>query len=196
MANIKMIDDEYYSDETFWQMDLAGQLLRGKRFDNCKFIKCDFTKTDLTGSEFSDCLFGQSNLSLTKFLQTRLSNVLFENSKLVGVDFTKCTVHFFELAFRKCLMDTCNFSALPMTGTLFETSTIRACVFGETNLSKATFTDCDLDRTVFHATGLQGADFSFATNYQIDPTSCDIKGAQFSLPEAISLLQAFDITLC
>jgi hypothetical protein len=44
-------------------------------------------------------------------------------------------------------------------------------------------------------TNLSGADFSHATNDAIDPTANRLKKTAFTLPEALSLLEAFDIVL-
>jgi len=93
------------------------------------------------------------------------------------------------------LIETCGFSGLPMSVTVFEECVIRECGFGEANLSKAVFDDCDLEGTLFHGAKLDGANFSRARNYTINPASNSIKGAKFSLPEAVSLLGGFDIEL-
>jgi uncharacterized protein YjbI with pentapeptide repeats len=67
--------------------------------------------------------------------------------------------------------------------------------FSGATLEGAAFVDSDLSGARFVRTRLSGADFRSARNYRIDPTANRLAGARFSLPEAISLLGAFDIVL-
>jgi len=62
-------------------------------------------------------------------------------------------------------------------------------------LIDANFDEVDLTGTIFHNSDLSKADFSNASNYDIDPKTNKIKKAKFSLPEALQLLRGFDITI-
>jgi fluoroquinolone resistance protein len=186
--------DEFDS-EVFGGLELSGVDLRNRVFDNCTFVRSNFLKCDFTGSIFTDCSFKQCELSLCKFVSVGLRGVLFEHSKLVGIDFTKCTTQFLEIAFRKTMIDTCNFSVLPLSGVVFDQGVLRESVFVETNLRKAEFLDIDLAGTSFHNSDLEEADFSSARNYSINLLANKIRNARFSLPEAVSLLRAFEIKL-
>jgi uncharacterized protein YjbI with pentapeptide repeats len=187
--------EEEYHRKTFEKLSLAEESARGIVFDRCVFRGCEFSSCDFSGSEFSECRFEQCVLSLTKFLNCALKSVTFRNSKLVGIDLTKCSGKFLRLEFFDSLIELCNFSTLPMMRTLFETCTIRDCTFGGTDLTKALFMRCDLAGTIFHGTKLLGTDFTTSRNYAINPVGNAIKGARFALPEAVSLLRAFDIKL-
>ena len=190
-----VFDAAEYNGQTFEKLVLDRELLRDKDFQNCRFLKCDLRNCDLAGSEFSDCIFEHCVLSLSKFAQCRLKGVRFSGSKLLGLDLSKCAARFLELGFKDCLIDACNFSALPLSKTRFEDCAIRGCVFGETDLTKAVFADCDLEGSVFHGAKLRDADFTSARNYFLDPKTNDVAGARFSLPEAVSLLAAFNIKI-
>jgi len=159
------------------------------------FKKCDFLDCDLGGTDFLECVFEDCNLRLSTFVGSSFKDVKFLNSKLVGIDFTRCNTGFLEFSFSRCSIDACNFSSLPMTKTVFEKCFISECIFGGTDLRKAEFTDCDLKGTLFHEAKMAEVDFSSAKNYSINPITNNIKGAKFSLPEAVSLLQAFGIKL-
>jgi fluoroquinolone resistance protein len=187
--------ESQFSDQNFKSLELTHEAIRAKDFDRCKFVGCHFLSCDLTGTNFTDCTFEHCSLSLTKLPNCSLRAITFKDSKLVGIDFTKCSTNFFELLFSNTLLDNCNFSTLPMQNTPFNNCTLRECIFSETNLAKATFANCDFERSVFHDTNLQKTDFSSAKNYTISPLSNSIKGAAFSLPEAIQLLSAFEIEL-
>jgi len=169
--------------------------LKDKIFEKCKFISCTFLDCDLSGAEFSDCSFENCSVGPVKVLDASFRNVIFKNSKLVGVDFSKCSSGFFELHFFKSLLDTCNFSMTKMTVSTLSEIIIRDCTFFETDLQKVDFQNCDLAGSSFHLARLEKADFRSAKNYSINPATNKIKGARFSLPEAISLLSGFDIEL-
>jgi uncharacterized protein YjbI with pentapeptide repeats len=67
--------------------------------------------------------------------------------------------------------------------------------FREVDLSGVDFTGTDLADSLFADTNLTEADLSKARNYTIEPVKNILKGAKFSLPEAMSLLFNLDIVL-
>ena len=82
-----------------------------------------------------------------------------------------------------------------MKKTSFGKSLLKGCDFKETELGEGDFRGCDLEGTLFHGCDLSRADFRDAVNYSIDPQSNRIAKGKFSIPEALSLLKGFDITL-
>jgi len=77
---------------------------------------------------------------------------------------------------------------------------IEYCVAHEVDLAEADLADGDFRGTdflnsKFLHTNLTKANFTDARNYTINPISTTVKKAKFSLPEAISLLRAFDIVI-
>ena len=67
--------------------------------------------------------------------------------------------------------------------------------FTGTNLTRANLGKTDFLGSRFADTDLRYADLSKAVNYAIDPTTNRLKKTVFSMPEAVSLLSAFDIIL-
>ena len=67
--------------------------------------------------------------------------------------------------------------------------------FRQADLSTADFSGTDLSESMFGDTDLSGANMNKARNYQIDASQNVLKGARFSLPEAMSLLYSLDIIL-
>ncbi len=61
------------------------------------------------------------------------------------------------------------------------------------SLPGSDFSGTDLAGSLFNATDLSGADLSAARNYAISPAANRLKGAKFSLPEAMALLYCLDI---
>lgn len=77
---------------------------------------------------------------------------------------------------------------------------IEACIahdvdFREADLKRANFKLTDFESSQFVHTKLNAADFTEAFNYSIDPSQNDIRKARFSLPDAIHLLDGFDIQI-
>ena len=182
-----------YKDETFKSLDVIKDLKKSE-FDHVIFQTCHFIQSDWQDTYFSDCKFKNCNLSLVNLKAARLQNVIFEECKIVGLDFYKCgkTLH---LSFNKSILQTCNFTDLKLKGTSFAGAKLREVYFTSTDLSEANFTDSDLSGTTFHQCNLSKADFRNAINYMIDLQTNTIKKAKFSLPEAVNLLRFFDIDL-
>lgn len=125
----------------------------------------------------------------------RLQEVCFKECKIVGADFFKCEKNFFSIKATDSFLQYCNFSNLSLKQASFENSALKECHFTDTILTEANFKDSDLSGTVFHNSNLCKANFQGARNYDIDLTANKVKKAKFSLPEALSLLKAFDIEI-
>lgn len=175
--------------------NFSKKSLENRVFNSCSFISCDFSESILCNVKFCACVFTNCNLSLPKLDGCRFQDVQFIDCKIVGAEFFKCEKTFFSASFKNCLLHYCNFSDLNMKGTHFNGSKILEAHFTSTILNGADFTDTDLTGTLFHNCDLCKADFSSARRYNIDPQTNKIKKAKFSLPEAVGLLQGFDITI-
>ena len=78
-----------------------------------------------------------------------------------------------------------DFSGADLTGSYFD-----GC-----HLQKASFAGCKLQGTSFLQNNLTGADFRGATEYLFSLEGNQVKGAHFSLPEAVNLLSALGIVI-
>jgi uncharacterized protein YjbI with pentapeptide repeats len=125
----------------------------------------------------------------------RFQDIQFLECKIVGAEFFKCEKTFFSAQFSRSMLHYCNFSDLNLKGIRFSECKLKDCYFTQTCLIEARFADVDLSGTVFHNSDLSKADFSSASNYDIDPRTNKIKKAKFSLPEAVGLLRGFDINI-
>lgn len=67
--------------------------------------------------------------------------------------------------------------------------------FREANCMEGNFSHTDFTGSLFNHTNLHKADFSEASNYDINVLLNEVKKAKFSLPEAVNLLKGFDIEL-
>lgn len=188
--NRKQIEEETIQGEFFSKKDLGN-----RSFIDCTFHHCDFSEAILKNAQVSSCTFSHCNFSLVKLDNCRLQDVLFLDCKIIGTEFFKCNKTFFSANFKNCLLQYCNFSDLNMKNTSFKGSKLKDSHFTGTILKDVDFSGVDLSGTIFHNCDLCRADFSSSTQYEIDPRTNKITKAKFSLPEAVRLLQVFDITL-
>jgi uncharacterized protein YjbI with pentapeptide repeats len=92
-------------------------------------------------------------------------------------------------------MNDSNFFSLDLRGIEIVSCEVHNVDFEKTNLSKAVLNSSDFSNSSFNKTNLTYADFTDATNYRVDPNNSNIKGAKFSLPEVLSLLDQWGITI-
>jgi len=166
-----------------------------KKIDQEVFTKINFSGNSFLNTRFTDCSFNGCNLSLVDLSGTRFQDVTFINCKLQGANFSKCNQFIMSFSFEKCLITDCIFSDIQLKGFNFIECNIRDCDFVGSNLVKANFSNSNLDGSNFQDADLSLASFENAYNYRINPNQTKIKGAVFSMPEVVSLLENFDIKI-
>jgi fluoroquinolone resistance protein len=189
----------YHADQAFKEVRLEHDQLVSSEFYDCAFVRCSFVETVFRNCRFVNCAFQRCDLSLVQVAGSTFSATRFEDSKVIGVDWTQAEwptaglgdpVGFFRSAISHS-----TFIGLRLKGIQ-----IRDCVavdvdFRETDLSQADFAGTDLSQSLFSDTDLTEADLSRARNYRIDPGRNVLSQARFSLPEAMALLHSMDIVL-
>jgi uncharacterized protein YjbI with pentapeptide repeats len=185
---------EEYEDREFVGQDLSEEKIRDISFFNCTFERCSFQYADISHSSFDNCEFKHCNVSLTKFEGTHVFDVKFIGCKLMGINWGSVR-GLFKADFTDCILDNAVFPDVNLKYFIFKGCSFDGASFVDTNLTHAVFDDCNLGGCLFDTTILTQADFSTAYGYAIDVSKNTIKQAKFSLPEAISLLQNFEIEL-
>jgi fluoroquinolone resistance protein len=161
-------------------------------FSRCTFESCQFSHCKLT--DIRECTF--KNCSFTHIdWQGRVSDVIFDECKIVGAAFYKCEQRFFSPQFKNSILLACNFSDMKLKRLSFAKCKVKECYFNQTQAQEANFKEADLEGTLFHHADLSRADFRGAINYSINPQNNVLKGALFSTPEALSLLSFFHIKI-
>ena len=87
------------------------------------------------------------------------------------------------------------FSGMALKQFDFSKCTFGDCVFDDCKLAGADFRSVALSSTAFSRCDLQKADFREATGYRIDPSDNQMKGARFSFPDVIALLNGFGLVI-
>ena len=188
-----------YEDRNFERLRLDHAQIDSASFLDCQFTGCSLVEAVLSACRFQRCSFVDCDLSLVEISGSQFASVVFEASKLVGVDWTRAhrPEHTLGKPFKfiDCMLNHGTFIGLDLQGVEITDSLVHEVDFRETNLSEAVFSGTDLQGSLFLDTDLRTADLGSARNYQINPAINKLGGARFSLPEAISLLYALDIEL-
>ncbi len=153
-----------------WNQDiLPTEQFAGQEFFACTFSSLPLIETDFLGTHFSECSF--------------------------GVPIYLCERRFFTPQFQSCVLIGCNFSHLSMRGISFCKSKVHECSFLEADLTGANLQETDFAGSLFHHTNLAKADFKGARSYAINPQVNVVKKACFSLPDALCLLESFEVDI-
>ncbi len=191
-------ESEYWT-EVIKGSDFSGMVISSKEFDGCTFEKCDFSEATFERCSFVDCEFTNCNLSLVRIEYSKFSDVSFRESKLIGINWTKVAwpslIFSSTIKFYKSILNDCSFYGLSMKDLVMEECKAHNVDFREGDFSNSNFTYTDLSGCFFYNTNLSGANFTEATDYDIDVYQNTIKKAKFSRFEAVRLLGGLEVEL-
>lgn len=191
-------EQEYFGNKFENTHTDLGEILKS-RFTDCTFVRCSFGSVSLVNCRFDNCTFKECDLSLAKLFGSSFPSTVFENSKIVGINWTQCNWSSIGLShlggFFDCILSHSTFIGLDLEGIQMKNCIAYEVDFRDVNLSKANFEGTDLAGSLFVKTNLSEADLSEARNYDIDARNNIVKQAKFSLPEAIALLYSMDIII-
>ena len=192
-------DKNEYLSKSFNDLNLVSIEFCSKNFESCIFKECDFGEAIFNECSFIDCHFLKCNLSLIKIKRSKFSDVIFDECKIIGVDWTKASWPSFALCspikFHKCIVNDSSFFGLSLSEIVIEECKANYVDFRAGNFSEANFKFTDFANSLFSKTNLTGADFTEAINYHIDIYLNEIKRAKFCRSEALSLLDSLGIEL-
>jgi uncharacterized protein YjbI with pentapeptide repeats len=191
--------EKEYADRVFDGLLLKKAEILSKQFYSCVFKNCDFTGAVFRFCKFPDCRFESCNLSLVRVSGSLFGGAAFKDSKLIGVNWTEAAWPRVTVAaapqFLNCVISDSNFLGLPLAGAVIKNCLARDADFRETDLARADLAGTDFAASLFGKTNLNGADLTRARNYAIRVGDNRVKGAKFSMPEALALLYCLDIKI-
>lgn len=192
-------DQDAYIGLAFKNTELRAAEIKSKEFDNCTFTGCNFSDSAFINCKFYECKFVNCNLSMVSVVGCSFFDVAFEDSKLIGINWTKASWPRIKLSspfrFDKCILNNSSFYGLGLKEIAMIECRAKEIDLRECDCTEANFTHTDFEGSLFGKTNLTRADFSEATNYNIDLFNNAVKNAKFSLPEAISLLSCLEIEI-
>jgi fluoroquinolone resistance protein len=194
-----IISGERYTGQEFKNARLDGHQIISSEFVDCTFNQCSFVETELIKCRFVNCVFRDCDLSLVKIPETMLPSICFEDSKIIGVNWTQADWTSAALGkplhFSKSTLNHNTFIGLSLKGMQILNCNVVNVDFREADLTGSDFSGSDLTDSLFLHTKLREANLAQARNYSINPGLNDLQAAKFSMPEAIALLYNMDIEL-
>ena len=186
-------------EQCFKKIEFSKENVNSKVFIECRFIDCDFPETVFRNCKFKECEFHKCNLSLIKVIDCSFTNTFFEDSKIIGVNWTEVLWPKVKLScpirFLKCDVSLSTFIGLDLREIIIKECRAHDVDLRETDLTKAQLMGTDFTKSQFFETNLTKADLTDAKNYSIDIYHNKITKAKFTLPEALSLLYSMGIEL-
>lgn len=182
-----------YESERYEGLDRREEPAQPCEYYKCTFVRCNFEKADLSGVDLDECVFEECDLTMAKFNNSGMRDVVFRKCKLMGVDFSVCNPFRFGASFNDCVMTYSIFYKLKIPRTVFRDCRLGEAVFGEADLTSAVFDNCSLAGADFAFANLEKADMRTARHYTIDPEKTRLRKARFSYPALLGLLSKYDI---
>lgn len=185
-----LYDDEHFSD---------GKIAEGTRlveaeFSGCVFKNCKFFEATFFDCTFENCRFDNCDLASISIKHSSFQQVNFVDCKLTGIQWNEAAVPL-DVHFKKCLLNYSGFVGVDLRKSDIVECQLKEVDFTEANLSRANCNYSDFAGARFVQTNLSYTDLTAATNYAIHPDGNILKKTKFSLPEALSLLDVYDIVI-
>jgi uncharacterized protein YjbI with pentapeptide repeats len=85
------LDDnpQFFNEQNFKNVDLSKKEINAKEFDNCLFNECNFSESIFLNCKFYECKFINCNLSMIKIKGCSFFDVVFEDTKAIGINWTQ-----------------------------------------------------------------------------------------------------------
>ena len=139
-------ENEYWSKK-FQGLDFSGKEIASKEFDGCTFEQCDFSEATFKRCNFVDCEFSKCNLSVADMGYSIFSDVVFHESKLIGINWTKVNwprlLLSAPLKFYKSILNDCSFFGLSLRELVLEECKAHSVDFREGDFGNSNFTYTD-----------------------------------------------------
>lgn len=191
-----MKEDEtiIHDGKLFEKVEFKERAITNRKFTDCTFKNCQLNMLSFTDCYFTDCIFDGCDLSLLKVKGCFFNRVQIIRCKAIGINWFDSGSPF-SAQFIDSNISYCSFFGKAIKKAKFKNCTAKETDFSECNLTQADFGGTDLESARFSNTDISHADFKDARNYYIELLHNKVTKAKFSLPEALALLQPFDIII-
>ncbi len=132
--DVSRMDRNYIEDRLFDKTDFTVETFPGGDYENCQFSHCNFSNADLSGIHFIECKFTSCNLGRAKLAKTTFRDVMFSDSKLLGLHFEDCNEFMLSMEFDHCILDYSSFDGLKLQHIKFSNCHLHESGFSETDL--------------------------------------------------------------
>jgi uncharacterized protein YjbI with pentapeptide repeats len=184
-----------FEEETFVGGSFPGLDLRRKRFARCRFEAVGMDQALLQEAVLDECTFVRCDLSMASVAECSFRDVRFENTKLMGVNWTVARDLLFDVSFAECVLSYGVFADRKMRKTDLVDCTAHEVDFSGADLTEANFSGTDLRDAVFYRTKLAHANLSSALNYRISPADNRLNKTRFSMEAGLDTLRQLGIVV-
>ncbi len=187
----------YHEHETINGIKLNNTSFCNQEFVECRFENCEFENLHIKSCKFIDCIFTKCYVTNPVFDYCSMTSNDFIACRLFGVNWSNLSTGFVAPIehLEECQLKFNNFVSVNFPKFNFSGNDILESLFGDCNLSRSRFSGCHLERTEFFRCDLTGASFEDADGYAVDISNCKLKGAAFSFPEVVNLLNGLGIII-
>jgi len=183
------LSQKTHLEDLEWNDDsLAGVDLRGKSFRDCRFSNIRLPEALLHDCVFEDCIFDSCDLTMADVTGAAFRDILFQRSKLMGINWTPVRGLVFSVTFVECNLTHATFAERKMPATIIRDCRAHETTFADVDLCGAIFSGTDLYKARFMNVNLTEADLSEAENYDISPQQNRLKDTLFSKEAALALV--------
>lgn len=193
-----MSERRFFQGEVFEQYD-PGEVLANAEFEDCVFRRCRWTGVRVENCRFNACTLERCSLSGVVFSFTTMKDAWLVGCAVRGVAWGGLqgkTGVFQPIAkIENSSFRYSDFSGMALNGFDWTGAELQQCTFDETRLAGASFSGVRLGASRFTRCDLQKADFRGAEEYVIDLESNRLKGARFSFPDVVRLLDGTGIVI-
>ena len=187
----------FAQEKTFTGLHCSGETFADCEWTDCTFVRCTFENCQLQNCQLTDCTFTGCRVRELTARYSQLREAVFDNCDLLGVNWGDLVPsgRFAApiAALRGCRLKYNTFTAMELDRFCFDESAITSSLFAECRLAGSDLSGCQLDETEFFKCDLRRADLRRAVGSRIDIMSCQLKGARFTHPQVLSLLEALEI---
>lgn len=134
---------------------------------------------------------------LVKVINSSFNNICFKDFKIMGVDWTKIIKKILPifLKFENSIIDLSTFNSLKINKLEIINCSAKEVDFRESILIAADFSYSDLEKSLFHHSNLESANFIQTKNYPIDFNNNKITNSTHSIMGALNLLKTLKIKI-
>jgi fluoroquinolone resistance protein len=183
-----------HEGKLFEKIEWQEKVVTGRKFTDCTFKNCQLNMLNFADCYFTDCTFTGCDLSLLKVKGSFFNRIQITGCKAIGIHWFDTGVPF-AIHFTDSNISYSSFFGKNLKKTKFKNCMAKEVDFSESNLTEADFSGTDLENSRFNNCDLSLANFKEARNYFIDFNANKVRKTKFSLPEALSLLDQFDIII-
>ena len=176
----------------------AGAELRDLELEECDIVGGVLERTTWRRCSLDGCTFTGVNLSMSEFVDVRLSDCTMRETKAQAVAWAGLRSGGLaqrSVWFERCRLDYGSFAGVDARGTRFTSCSLIDADFAEADCREVEFVDCDLSGARFAGADLRGALLSEVRGLSLDVREARTRGLRVDASAALDLVVALGIDI-